>query len=94
MKGSTHMAIGVAIGAAAAAHYPFTLQHAALYIAVSALSRSARSGRAQHAQFKDRAVFQVAAGDAVLVRPASDRHAYLALFRETSVCRGIFARGA
>lgn len=38
MKGSTHMAIGVAIGAAAAAHYPFTLQHAALYIAVSALS--------------------------------------------------------
>ncbi|MWV43704.1 metal-dependent hydrolase [Paenibacillus sp. HJL G12] len=38
MKGSTHLAIGVAIGAAAAAHYPFTLKHAALYIAVSALS--------------------------------------------------------
>ncbi|MCJ8010467.1 metal-dependent hydrolase [Paenibacillus sp. KQZ6P-2] len=38
MKGSTHLAIGVAIGAAAAAHYPFTLEHAALYIAISALS--------------------------------------------------------
>ncbi|MGN7355862.1 metal-dependent hydrolase [Paenibacillus sp. SAF-054] len=38
MKGSTHLAIGVAIGAAAAAHYPFTLKHAAIYIAVSALS--------------------------------------------------------
>ncbi|WP_136604498.1 metal-dependent hydrolase [Paenibacillus dokdonensis] len=38
MKGSTHLAIGVAIGAAAAAHYPFTLKHAALYVAVSALS--------------------------------------------------------
>ncbi|MDR0268467.1 metal-dependent hydrolase [Paenibacillus sp.] len=38
MKGSTHLAIGVAIGAAAAAYYPFTLKHAALYIAVSAMS--------------------------------------------------------
>ncbi|MGN7165692.1 metal-dependent hydrolase [Paenibacillus cellulositrophicus] len=38
MKGSTHLAIGVVIGAAAAAHYPFTLKHAAMYIAVSALS--------------------------------------------------------
>ncbi|GIO30147.1 MULTISPECIES: metal-dependent hydrolase [Paenibacillus] len=38
MKGSTHLAIGVAIGAAAAAHYPFTLEHAAIYVAVSALS--------------------------------------------------------
>lgn len=38
MKGSTHLAIGVAIGAAAAAYYPFTLQNAALYVAISALS--------------------------------------------------------
>ncbi|WP_409346412.1 metal-dependent hydrolase [Paenibacillus sp. MBLB4367] len=38
MKGSTHLAIGTAIGAVAAAYYPFTWKHAALYVAVSAFS--------------------------------------------------------
>jgi inner membrane protein len=39
MKGSTHLIIGSAIGLAAAAYYrPFTLNNAALYLAVSAFS--------------------------------------------------------
>ncbi|GMK48283.1 metal-binding protein [Paenibacillus glycanilyticus] len=38
MKGTTHLTIGVAIGSAAAAHYPFTLVNAATYIAVAAFS--------------------------------------------------------
>lgn len=38
MKGSTHLTIGVAIGAAAAAYYPFTFKNAAIYVAVSAFS--------------------------------------------------------
>lgn len=38
MKGSTHLSIGVAIGAAAAAHYPFSIQNASIYLAVAALS--------------------------------------------------------
>ncbi|GAB6988801.1 metal-dependent hydrolase [Paenibacillus pini] len=38
MKGSTHLMIGVALGAAAAAHYPFSLKNASLYIAISAFS--------------------------------------------------------
>lgn len=38
MKGSTHLAIGTAIGIAAAAYYPFTFQNAALYISVAGFS--------------------------------------------------------
>ncbi len=38
MKGSTHLAIGTVIGAAAAVYYPFTLTNAALYISLSAFS--------------------------------------------------------
>lgn len=38
MKGSTHLAIGTAIGTAAAIYYPFSWKHAALYVAVSAFS--------------------------------------------------------
>ncbi|ANE45516.1 metal-dependent hydrolase [Paenibacillus swuensis] len=38
MKGSTHLAIGAAIGIGAAAYYPFTLQNAALYITVASFS--------------------------------------------------------
>ncbi|MCM3339773.1 metal-dependent hydrolase [Paenibacillus sp. MER TA 81-3] len=38
MKGSTHLTIGIAVGAAAAVYYPFTFKNASLYIAVSALS--------------------------------------------------------
>ncbi|MNH84190.1 inner membrane protein [compost metagenome] len=38
MKGTTHMAIGIAIGAVAAAHYPFSPKSTALYLAVSAFS--------------------------------------------------------
>ncbi|MGO4106696.1 metal-dependent hydrolase [Paenibacillus sp. YAF4_2] len=38
MKGTTHLTIGVAIGAAAAAHYPFTMVHAATYLAVASFS--------------------------------------------------------
>lgn len=38
MTGKTHLAIGAAVGAAASVYYPFTLENAALYIAVSAFS--------------------------------------------------------
>ncbi|WP_213524787.1 metal-dependent hydrolase [Paenibacillus sp. J31TS4] len=38
MKGTTHLAIGVAIGAAAVSYYPFSLKNAALYMAVAAFS--------------------------------------------------------
>ncbi|AWB45635.1 metal-dependent hydrolase [Paenibacillus sp. CAA11] len=38
MKGSTHLTLGVAIGTAAAVYYPFSVQHAAIYIATSAVS--------------------------------------------------------
>ncbi|MFC0332587.1 metal-dependent hydrolase [Paenibacillus sepulcri] len=38
MKGTTHLTIGVAIGAAAAAYYPFTFKNAAIYLAVAAFS--------------------------------------------------------
>ncbi|QYR19059.1 metal-dependent hydrolase [Paenibacillus sp. sptzw28] len=38
MKGKTHLVIGAAIGAAAAAYYPFTFKNAALYITISAFS--------------------------------------------------------
>ncbi|MFC4809206.1 metal-dependent hydrolase [Paenibacillus sp. GCM10023250] len=38
MKGTTHLAIGVAIGVAAAASHPFEAKHAALYVAVAAFS--------------------------------------------------------
>lgn len=38
MKGTTHLAIGTAIGVAAAASHPFTAKHAALYVAVAAFS--------------------------------------------------------
>lgn len=38
MKGTTHLAIGTAIGAAAAAHYPFSPKSTALYLAVAAFS--------------------------------------------------------
>ncbi|MFC5648150.1 metal-dependent hydrolase [Paenibacillus solisilvae] len=38
MKGSTHLAIGAAIGVASAAYYPFTFQNAALYITVASFS--------------------------------------------------------
>ncbi|RUT28121.1 metal-dependent hydrolase [Paenibacillus zeisoli] len=59
MKGTSHLAIGTAIGAAAAAHYPFSPRSAALYLAVSAFSAlsadldgpsmlSSRIGKASH----------------------------------------------
>jgi inner membrane protein len=38
MKGSTHLAIGVAIGAAASLYYPFTANHALLYLSVAGFS--------------------------------------------------------
>ncbi|WP_219835932.1 metal-dependent hydrolase [Paenibacillus sp. R14(2021)] len=38
MKGTTHLAIGVAIGVTAAISHPFSAQHAAIYIAVAACS--------------------------------------------------------
>jgi inner membrane protein len=38
MTGKTHLAIGAAVGAAASVYYPFTLEHAALYIAVAGFS--------------------------------------------------------
>ncbi|MFX3632810.1 MAG: metal-dependent hydrolase [Candidatus Pristimantibacillus sp.] len=38
MKGTTHLTIGVAIGAVAALYYPFTMANAATYVAVAAFS--------------------------------------------------------
>jgi inner membrane protein len=38
MTGKTHLAIGAAVGAAASIYFPFTLEHAALYIAVAGFS--------------------------------------------------------
>ncbi len=38
MTGKTHLAIGAAVGAAASIYYPFTLEHAALFIAVAGFS--------------------------------------------------------
>ncbi|MBW5446426.1 metal-dependent hydrolase [Cohnella sp. CFH 77786] len=38
MKGSTHLAIGAAIGTAAALFFPFQPEHAALYLSVSTFS--------------------------------------------------------
>ncbi|RUS48725.1 metal-dependent hydrolase [Cohnella sp. AR92] len=38
MKGSTHLAIGTAIGAVASVYYPFELQDAVCYVAVAAIS--------------------------------------------------------
>jgi len=38
MKGTTHLAIGTVIGIAATMYYPFTVQNAAIYVAVSAFS--------------------------------------------------------
>ncbi|QAY67991.1 metal-dependent hydrolase [Paenibacillus protaetiae] len=38
MKGTTHLAIGAAIGVFAAAYYPFTPKNAALYITVASFS--------------------------------------------------------
>ncbi|RXZ78903.1 metal-dependent hydrolase [Paenibacillaceae bacterium] len=38
MKGTTHLAIGAAIGAAAAIYYPFTVKNAVLYITIASLS--------------------------------------------------------
>lgn len=38
MKGSTHLVIGAAVGAAAAVYYPFSIQNAAFYVTVSAFS--------------------------------------------------------
>lgn len=38
MKGTTHLAIGAAIGAAASAYYPFSLNNAALYLTVASFS--------------------------------------------------------
>jgi inner membrane protein len=38
MKGSTHLAIGLAIGAAASAYYPLTAKNASIYLAVAAFS--------------------------------------------------------
>jgi len=38
MKGSTHLAIGVAIGAAASLYYPFSITNAAAYVTVAAIS--------------------------------------------------------
>jgi len=38
MKGTTHLAIGAAIGTAAALYYPFQPKHAAIYLSVAAFS--------------------------------------------------------
>ncbi len=38
MKGSTHLAIGAAIGAAATLYYPFHLSHGGVYLSVAAFS--------------------------------------------------------
>ncbi|NIK79653.1 inner membrane protein [Paenibacillus castaneae] len=38
MTGKTHLAIGVAVGAAASIYYPFTFQNAAFYITVAGFS--------------------------------------------------------
>lgn len=38
MTGKTHLAIGAAVGAAASVYYPFTLENAAIYIAVAGFS--------------------------------------------------------
>ena len=38
MKGSTHLAIGAAIGAAAVVYFPFRLEHSAVYMSVAAFS--------------------------------------------------------
>ncbi|RKP58043.1 metal-dependent hydrolase [Cohnella endophytica] len=38
MKGTTHLAIGVAIGAAACLYYPFSFDHAAAYVTVAGFS--------------------------------------------------------
>jgi inner membrane protein len=38
MKGSTHLAIGAAIGTAAALYFPFHLNHAAIYLSVATFS--------------------------------------------------------
>jgi inner membrane protein len=38
MKGSTHLAIGAAIGTAAAFYYPFHLNHVAIYLSVATFS--------------------------------------------------------
>jgi inner membrane protein len=38
MKGSTHLAIGAAIGTAAAIYFPFHLNHAAIFLSVSTFS--------------------------------------------------------
>jgi inner membrane protein len=38
MKGSTHFAIGAAIGTSAAFYFPFQLNHAAIYLSVSTFS--------------------------------------------------------
>lgn len=38
MKGTTHLAIGATIGLAAAAYYPFSFNHAVLYISIAAFS--------------------------------------------------------
>ncbi|MCC3371713.1 metal-dependent hydrolase [Cohnella sp. REN36] len=38
MKGSTHLAIGAVIGAAAACYYPFEWKHAAYYVTVAGFS--------------------------------------------------------
>lgn len=38
MKGTTHLAIGAAIGIAATVYYPFSLKHAFLYVTVASLS--------------------------------------------------------
>jgi inner membrane protein len=38
MKGTTHLAIGCAIGAVACAYYPFSLNHAAWYLSVAGFS--------------------------------------------------------
>lgn len=38
MKGSTHLAIGAAIGVAASLYYPFNLNHTSIYLSVAAMS--------------------------------------------------------
>lgn len=38
MKGSTHLAIGAAVGVAAAVYFPFQLQHATIYVSVASFS--------------------------------------------------------
>ncbi|QMV39958.1 metal-dependent hydrolase [Cohnella cholangitidis] len=38
MKGTTHLAIGGAIGAAACLYYPFSLEHSALYLSIACFS--------------------------------------------------------